>query len=148
MTIVRAPRARISWMLETTLPCTVSRLRGAGTLTTPGVPRAITALGARSTPPAARGDGDHRRGALVDHGDGAVLELAGGEALGVDVGELLELERALQGDREADVPADEQDGVRVGQGPAQLADRLHARQHLLDRPRQPSPLGDGRGDRR
>ena len=43
-----------------------------------------------------------------------MLELAGGEALGVDVGELLELERALERDREAGVPAEEEHRLRVG----------------------------------
>ena len=45
---------------------------------------------------------------VLDQRDRAVLELAGGEALGVDVGELLELERALERDRVAGVPAEEQ----------------------------------------
>ena len=45
---------------------------------------------------------------FVDQRDGAVLQLAGGVAFGVDVGDLLELERALQGDRVVDVAADEE----------------------------------------
>src|SRR6478752_7874850 len=45
---------------------------------------------------AARGRDHHEDGlAFLDQGDRAVLELAGGEALGVDVCELLELERTF-----------------------------------------------------
>ena len=54
MTIVRAPRARISWMLETTLPCTDSRVRGDGTTTTTGVPWSMTAIGPCLSSPAAK----------------------------------------------------------------------------------------------
>ena len=43
-----------------------------------------------------RGDADYGEG-FVDEGVGAVLHLAGGVALGVDVGDLLELERAFEG---------------------------------------------------
>ena len=46
---------------------------------------------------AGRRHDDHRH-APVDEGDGAVLQLAGGEALGMDVGKLLELERPFHGD--------------------------------------------------
>ena len=56
---------------------------------------------------------------LLDQRDRAVLELAGGEALGVDVGQLLELERALERDRVAGVPAEEQH--RPGAGVARAA---------------------------
>ena len=83
ITMVRAPRARTSWMLETILSCSTPR-------------------------PARRRHHDDDRQALLDQRDRAVLELAGGEALGVHVGELLELERALQRHRVADVPAEEQ----------------------------------------
>ena len=55
--------------------------------------------------PALRRDDHEDRQAVLDQGDRAVLELAGGEALGVDVRELLELERALERDRVADVAA-------------------------------------------
>ena len=66
-----------------------------------------------------RHDDDDRR-PLVDQGDRTVLELAGGEALGVHVGQLLELERPLERHREAHVPAEEQHRACVGQrrGPA------------------------------
>ena len=45
-----------------------------------------------------RGDRDHRH-LLVDERDRAVLHLAGGIALGVNVGNFLQLERAFEGDR-------------------------------------------------
>ena len=42
--------------------------------------------------------GNHHHGHFgVDEGDGAVLHLGGGVALGMDVGYLLELERSLEG---------------------------------------------------
>ena len=44
----------------------------------------------------------HHRHVLVDQRDRAVLHLARGVALGVDVGDLLELERAFEGDRVVD----------------------------------------------
>ena len=65
-------------------------------------------LAVQRVAPARRGDDDEDRQALLDQRDRAVLELAGREALGVDVGELLELQRALERHREADVPAEEQ----------------------------------------
>ena len=105
MTIVRAPRARTSWMLDTILSCSTPRPRGDGT------------------------DGDDRE-ARLDQGDRAVLQLAGREALGVHVGELLQLERALERDRIADVPAEEQHRASVGERSGQLAHRLHRLQHL------------------
>jgi hypothetical protein len=46
---------------------------------------------------------DHRH-QLVDQRDRAVLHLPGGIALGVDVGDLLQLKRALERDREVHVP--------------------------------------------
>src|SRR5215213_350125 len=54
MTIVRAPRARISWMLETTLPCSESRPRGDGTTTNTGSPSSISAIGPCLSSPAAK----------------------------------------------------------------------------------------------
>jgi hypothetical protein len=47
-----------------------------------------------------RGHHDHRH-ILVDEGDGAVLELARRIALGVDVGDLLELQRAFERQRDS-----------------------------------------------
>ncbi len=57
----------------------------------------------------AGGHADHHR-ARLDEGDGTVLELAAGEALGPHVGELFELERALERHRVADVAPDEEEG--------------------------------------
>ena len=51
-----------------------------------------------SNTPVVRRDHDHRHG-LVDQRDRPVLELARGIALGVDVGDFLELQRAFERDR-------------------------------------------------
>ena len=56
------------------------------------------------------GDADYWEG-LVDEGVGAVLHLAGGVAFGVDVGDLLELERAFEGDRVVDASAEEKEVI-------------------------------------
>ena len=56
----------------------------------------------------ARGDHHHRQ-ILVDQRVGPVLHLAGRIALGVDVGDLLELQRAFERDREVDAAAQEQE---------------------------------------
>ena len=50
---------------------------------------------------------------LVDEGVGAVLHLAGGVAFGVDVGDLLELERAFEGDGVVDAAAEEEEVAGV-----------------------------------
>ena len=71
----------------------------------------------------ARHDHEHELAGL-DQRDRAVLELAGGEALGVDVGELLELERALERDRVSDVAAEEEHRLGVGHPVRELADLL------------------------
>ena len=55
----------------------------------------------------------HERALRVEQADGAVLELAGRVALGVDVADFLELERALQGGRVRVAPADEHEAPRV-----------------------------------
>ena len=85
------------------------------------------------------GDRDDRH-ALVDQRDGAVLHLAGGVALGVDVADLLELERALHRDGVLQAAAEEEEvlraGVALGDGACagcvrlqRLADQLrHARE--------------------
>ena len=93
-----APRALISWMFETTLACSESGSRGA------------------------RHDDEHGL-ARLDQRDGAVLQLAGRESLGVDVGELLELQRALERHREADVAAEEEHRAGVATSVRELADR-------------------------
>jgi hypothetical protein len=54
------------------------------------------------------GDADDGEG-FVDEGVGAVLHLAGGVAFGVDVGDLLELECAFEGDGVVDAAAEEEE---------------------------------------
>ena len=56
------------------------------------------------------GDADYGEG-FVDEGVGAVLHLAGGVAFGVDVGDLLELECAFEGDGVVDAAAEEEEVV-------------------------------------
>ena len=60
------------------------------------------------------GDADYGEG-FVDEGVGAVLHLAGGVAFGVDVGDLLELERAFEGDGVVDAAAEEEEVVGGGE---------------------------------
>ena len=75
----------------------------------------------------------HHRHVAVDEGDRPVLEFAGGIALGVDVGDLLELERPFQGDGEVQAAADEEEvaGVVVAfDQPGDLG--LQAGQFVLD----------------
>src|SRR5256884_2633235 len=65
-----------------------------------------------------RGVADHQRyhGELVgDERDRAVLHLTAGIALGMDVGNLLELERPLEGDGVLDATAQIEDVARVGE---------------------------------
>ena len=50
-----------------------------------------------------------------------MLHLAGGVALGVDVGDLLELERALEGDGVVDAAAEEEEIARGGEELGELA---------------------------
>ena len=54
-----------------------------------------------------RGSDDYDRHVGVNERDGAVLELAGGVALGVDVADLLELQRSLERDGKMHSPAEE-----------------------------------------
>eukprot|EP01135_Chromosphaera_perkinsii_P008173 Nk52_evm1s1172 gene=Nk52_evmTU1s1172 len=78
------------------------------------------------------GDDDEHRLPRLDQGDGPVLELAGGETLGMDVGDLLELERALHRGGVADVAAQEQHALGVDHVLGELLDLRGAVQHLLD----------------
>src|SRR5690606_30704588 len=84
--------------------------------------------------------------ALVDERDRPVLELARREALRVDVRELLELERALERDREADVPAEEQHRRRVLHRPGGRAHVLAALDDRLDLARHVAQVLEDRGD--
>jgi hypothetical protein len=61
-----------------------------------------------------RGHDDHRDG-LVHQRDGAVLEFARGVGLGVDVADLLELERAFEGQGIHPAAAQEEDVARLGE---------------------------------
>jgi hypothetical protein len=76
------------------------------------------------------GDERHHRQVLVDQRDRPVLHLAGRVALGVDVGDLLELERALERDREVDAAAEEEEVARVLELPRQLVDLRLERERL------------------
>jgi hypothetical protein len=58
----------------------------------------------------------HHGHVAVDERQGAVLHLAAGVALGVDVRDLLELERALQGDGAGEPAAEEERVARVHDG--------------------------------
>ena len=63
---------------------------------------------------AARGwHDDKHRLSLLYQGDRAVLQLASGKPLGVQVCDLLQLQSTLQGDREPDMAAQEQHGRGV-----------------------------------
>ena len=55
------------------------------------------------------GGGGNDRRPLLDEGDGAVLQLAGGVGLGVDVGDLLELQASLQRQGVVQIAADKED---------------------------------------
>ena len=105
MTMVRAPRAWISRMLDSSLECSSGSETGDGVI-------------------------DDDRQALLDQRDRAVLELAGGEALGVHVRQFLELERTLERHRVADVPAEEQHRLGPGDVLGELAHRVHQGQRL------------------
>ena len=73
----------------------------------------------------------HHQGAVLNQADGAVLQLAGGIGLGVDIGDLLQLQGALQPHGVVDVPADEENGLVVEVLGGQILDVLLLIQHLL-----------------
>jgi hypothetical protein len=68
---------------------------------------------------------------LVDERVGPVFHLAGGVSFGVDVGDLLELERALQRNGEVDAAAQEEEILGAEQEPDQLVIDGGVREHLL-----------------
>src|SRR3990172_3025027 len=68
-----------------------------------------------------RSERDYRH-ALVDERDGPVLHLTGGIALGVDIGDLLELERALERDRVLDPAAEVEEALACRQVAGERAD--------------------------
>src|SRR6476619_936172 len=91
---------------------------------------------------AARGRDHHEDGlAFLDQRDRAVLEFYCGGALGVDVRELLELERALHRHRETDVAAQEQHGLGVSHGLAEFLDLGLVVEDALDLGRDLAQVG-------
>ena len=68
---------------------------------------------------------------VLNEGDGAVLQLAGGIGLGVDVRDLLELQGALQTQSVVHVPTDEEHGIVVEILGCVVLDLLLLFQHLL-----------------
>ena len=82
-----------------------------------------------------RRDRDDRH-LLVDERDRPVLHLAGRVALGVDVGDLLQLERALERDRVVDPAAEEQEVAALVEPLRDLLGHGFALQRLLDQQRQ------------
>jgi len=72
-----------------------------------------------------------------------VLHLSRGVCVGGDVGDLLQLQRALQRHWQADVAADVQEEHALPVGVGHTRDRLaHAGEHLLDAVRQALDLAD------
>ena len=76
------------------------------------------------------GDDDDGKG-LVDEGVGAVLHLSGGVAFGVDVADLLELERALERDGVVDAAAEEEEVVGGVEGSGENCTLVVHRAHHL-----------------
>ena len=83
---------------------------------------------------------------LVDQSDRAVLELACGEALCMDVGDFLKLESAFHCDGEAHVAAEEDNGGGILHLDAQFLDRCIVADDLLNLLRHLLQLGENRGD--
>ena len=99
MAMTRPERAVTSWMLERVFSYLRTLAGSDGVL---------------------GGDADDGEG-LVNEGVGAVLHLAGGVAFGVDVGDLLELEGAFEGDGVVDAAAEEEEVAGGGEGLGELA---------------------------
>ena len=79
----------------------------------------------------------------VEQRDRSVLHLAGGIALGVDVRDLFELERALERGREVDVASEEEHAVRLAQLARDLANLVGRVEHHVDgRGQQLRAVGD------
>ena len=72
--------------------------------------------------------GHHQRSRL-DEGNGAVLQLAGGIRLGVDIADLLQLQGAFQAHGVVQIPADEEDGIVVEVPGGEILHILDACQH-------------------
>ena len=82
-----------------------------------------------------RRDRDDRH-LLVDEGDRPVLHLAGRIALGVDVRDLLQLQRALERDRVVDPAPEIQEVAPLVEPPGDLLGQRLALQRLLEQQRQ------------
>ena len=88
-----------------------------------------------------RGNADDRK-RFVDESVGAVLHLAGRVALGVDVGDLLELERALEGDGVMDAAAEEEEVAGGGEFFGELeADGVDGAEDFFELGRDAGELG-------
>ena len=74
---------------------------------------------------------EHDRQILIDERVRPVLHLAGRVALGVDVGEFLELERAFQGDWEVDAAGQEQKVVLAEQALRDILNVLRSLKKLF-----------------
>ena len=88
----------------------------------------------------------------LNEGNGAVLQLTGGVCLGVDIADLLELQRALQAHGVIQIPADEENGIMIKVPGGEILHILRAVQYGLQLFRQSFQLmQDGRiflmGDR-
>ncbi len=90
-------------------------------------------------------DGHHRNG-WVQHGDGAVLQLAGRVALGVDVADFLELQRTLQSCRIPESAPEEEEGATIAVRPGQLGRLIVEGQKRFYLARQPANIPDDRTD--
>ena len=96
-----------------------------------GAPRRrLAQVGRRLVEERAGGCDDDHRHAPVDQRDGPVLHLAGGKALGMDVGELLQLERAFHGDGVAGAAPDVEHRPGLAQGLGERQDALVVAQHV------------------
>ena len=88
--------------------------------------------------------GDHDdRSVLVEQGDGAVLHLPCRVRLGRDVRDLLQLQRPLERDRQADVAPEVEKERLVEVAPRDVVDRVVAAQERLDL--RPAACTPGRG---
>ncbi len=88
----------------------------------------------------------HHRHVLAHQSQGAVLEFAGRIALGVDVGDFLELEGAFQGDRVFHPTPQEQGVFAMHQERGQSGDSRFQGQHTLHLLGQAAQIGHDAGD--
>src|SRR5205823_12949699 len=94
----------------------------------------------------------HDRQVVGDQGDRPVLHLAARVALGVDVGNLLELQRPLEGDRVLEAAPEVEEALRVRELAGQRGDAAVQLEGLLHEPRDLDEVVDAllhvlRGDR-